>query len=236
MEDMNVILSLNEYSIYKNDNYFLCVPNDEHQFYHVFMGFSLKELNSLSSEELFMEIRKISDSIYAVYKNSVYVLPIIDTTILEEVASENDDRGYNRILKNIIQPITLSVYSKLMMRNVRVSQIIKMIKQNDADKKIVGWMSLKLGDNFIKEITFEDDAVNTTTPLEVTSDVNYSTSSKVISIDYQENDIWIKKEEEKISESLKPAFSPGFSSLKFMILVLTVSLVLGVILGYLILK
>ena len=235
MEDLNVILTLNEYSIYKNNNYYLCVPNAEHHFYHVFMGFSLRNLDSLSHEKLIIEIRKISDSIFAVYKNSVYVLPIMDPVVLEEVTSENDDRGYNRILKNIIQPITLSVYAKLMRKNVRVSQIVKMIKQNDADKKLVGWMSLKLGDRFIKEITFEDD-MNVTIPTEIMSDTNHSELAKDISVDYQEDNIWLKKEEERISESLKPAFSPGFSSLRFMILVLTISLAFGVILGYLILK
>lgn len=235
MEDMSVVLTLNEYSIYKNDNYYLCVPNTEHHFYHVFMGFSLRDLDNLSYEKLIIEIRKISDSIFAVYKNSVYVLPIINPTILEEVTSENDDRGYNRILKNIIQPITLDVYSKLMRKNVRVSQVIKMIKQNDADKKLVGWVSLKLGDHFIKEITFEDDAT-VTIPTEVMANVNHSQLAKDISVDYQEDNIWIKKEEEKISESLKPAFSPGYSNLSFMVMILIVSLIFGVILGYLILK
>ena len=236
MEDMNIVLSLNEYSVYKNNKYFICVPNVEHRFYHVFLGFSLKDLENLSHEKLVIEIRKISDSIFSVYKNSVYVLPIIEPTLLKEIASENDDYGYNKILKNIIQPITLSVYSMLMKKNAIVSQIIKMIKQNDIDKKIVNWMSLKLGDNFIKEISYEESEMFSTIPVEIYDNSNSTIDTKDVSIDYQEDSIWIKKEEDKISDSLKPAFSPGFSNLSFMIMILVISSVFGIILGYLILK
>lgn len=232
MGEMNVILSLNDYSIYANDNYYLCVPNGNHNFYHVFMGFSMENLTWLMHEDLLMEIRKISDSIYAVYKNAVYVLPVIEPSLLEEVTKENDDRGYNQILKNIIQPITLSVYGKLVSQNKRVSQIIKMIKQNDTDKKLVGWLSMKLGNDFIKEITFENN-VDTS---EVYEDISNDMAEEVITIDYQFDDIWVKKEENKITETLKPAYSPGFSALKFLLMVLGIFLVLGAFIGYLIIK
>ena len=236
MDNMDVILSLNEYSIYRNDNYYLCVPNIEQRFYHVFIGFSLKDLNNLSHEKRIIEIRKISDSIFAAYKNCVYILPIIEPAFLEEITSENDDRGYNKFLKNNIQPITLSVYTILMKKNARVSQIIKMIKQNDIDTKLVNWLSLKLGDTFIKEITFEGNEVFTTIPTEVIKDINSNVISEDISIDYQVDNIWNKNEEEKISNSLKPAFSPGFSNMKFIILVLSVASIFGGIITYLILK
>jgi len=236
MGDMNIILSLDEYSIYVSDNYYLCIPNVNTDFYHVFMGFSQKNLTVLSQEELLMEIRRISDSINAVYKNAVYVLPIIDPTILKDATDENDDREYNKILKNIIQPITLSVYSKLVSQNKRVSQIIKMIKQTDVDKKLVGWLSMKLGNNFIKEITFENNEEETSVSTAIDEDINHLEKAKLISIDYQVDDIWIKKQEESISSSLKPAYSPGFSALKFLLMVLVVALVLGAILGYMIIK
>jgi len=232
MGEMNVILSLNEYSIYANDNYYLCVPNENHNFYHVFMGFSVENLTWLKHEDLLMEIRKISDSIYAVYKNAVYVLPVIEPSLLKAIAKENDDRGYNQILKNIIQPITLSVYGKLVSQNKRVSQIIKMIKQNDTDKKLVGWLSMKLGNDFIKEITFENN-VDTS---EVYEDISSDVVEEIVTIDYQIDDIWVKKEENKITETLKPAYSPGFSALKFLLMVLGMFLVLGAFIAYLIIK
>ena len=233
MGDMDIILSLNEYSIYKNDNYYLCIPNEDMNFYHVFMGFSTLELPTLSREELLMEIRKISDSIYAVYKNSVYVLPVIKTSVLEEATLENDDRAYNNVLQNYIQPITLSLYSYLVSKNKRVSQIIKLIKQNDMDKKLVAWISLKLGNDFVKEITFEN---NEQIPQENTDDIKSQDIISSISIDYQDEEIWVQQEEDKIMDSLKPATSPGFGNLQFMLMVLTISSVFGAIIAYLIIK
>lgn len=233
MGDMDIILSLNEYSIYKNDNYYLCIPNEDMNFYHVFMGFSSLELTSISQEELLMEIRKISDSIYAVYKNSVYVLPIIKTSILEEATLENDDRSYNKVLQSYIQPITLSVYSYLVSKNKRVSQIIKLIKQNDMDKKLMAWISLKLGSDFVKEITFENNVQVTPENVEESKTQDIISS---IAIDYQDDEIWVQQEEDKISDSLKPAMSPGFGNLQFILMVLTISSVFGAILAYLIIK
>lgn len=235
MENMNIILSLDGYSIYENDNYYLCIPNENCSFYHVFMGFSLKDLNNISREDLFMEIRKISDSIHAVYKNAIYILPIIKPSFLKDASIENDDREYNRILKNFIQPITLSVYSKLVAQNKRISQIIKMIKQNDVDKKFIGWLSMKLGNDFIKEITFDEQADNDNQK-DNDYDILSNSKTEIMSIDYQIDDIWIKKQEDSISETLKPAVSPGFSAMKFLLMVLSIFLVLGSIIGYLIIK
>ena len=231
MEDMNVILSLDKYSIYMNDNYYLCFPNGNNNFYHVFISFSTTNLTKLSNEELILEIRRISDSIYSIYNNVVYIIPIIEPSILEEVSSENDDRGYNKLLKKYIQPVTLSVYGKLISKNYYVSQIIKMIKQNDVDTKIVGWLSMKFGSEFVKEIVFENKIYDAE---EVENDVKINTET--ISIEYQTDDIWLKKEEDKIADTLKPAVSPGFSALRFLIMTLSISLVLGGIIGYLILK
>jgi hypothetical protein len=138
MKDMNLIFSLNDYSIYKNEKYFLCIPNEPNNYYHIFMGFSNKDLKNIPEEELIKEIRLIGDSVNVAYKNGIYVLPIIPPKQLEEAASENDDRLYNKILNNIIQPITYSIYSQLATQKMRVSHTIKMIKQNDIDTKLVG--------------------------------------------------------------------------------------------------
>ena len=59
---------------------------------------------------------------------------------------------------------------------------------------------------------------------------------EIVTIDYQIDDIWVKKEENKITETLKPAYSPGFSALKFLLMVLGMFLVLGAFIGYLIIK
>ena len=163
-------------------------------------------------------------------------MPIIEPSLLITTTDENDDRGYNKLLKNIIQPITISVYSKLVSQNKSVSQIIKMIKQNDMDKKLVGWLSMKLGSNFVKEIMFENNDEITVVAVYEENDNKNKLNDSIMAVDYMTDDIWQKKQEETISSTLKAAYSPGFSALKFLLMVLTISLVLGAILGYMIFR
>ena len=109
-----------------------------------------------------------------------------------------------------------------------------MIKQNDIDKKLVGWLSMKLGNEFIKEILFEINEEVSTVPVNILEDVFHTSNAQTIFIDYKDN--VHDKDDNYISDTLKPAFSPGFSKLGFIIMVLTISLILGIILGYMILK
>lgn len=227
MKEMNLILSLDNYSIFQFNNYYLCMPKEDSNFYHVFMGFSDKDLPNLQKDELIKEIRKIGDSINIAYKNGIYVLPIILPKKLKEAATENDDRSYNKILNNIIQPITYEVYSLLSSKKLRVSQTIKMIKQNDIDKKLVNWISLKLGSTFIKEITFEE-APKETIKKEIET-ITHNESS--IFLDYEVN-----KNEIYIEDSLKAATSPGFGSLGLIIMILSISSVFIGAIAYMIIK
>ncbi len=229
---MNIIASLDNYLICSNKNYYLCIPKEECDFYHVFMSFSMLELKKLSEEELVYEIRKIADSVNATYKNGICVIPIIKPSILKEAANENDDKLYNDILNKYIHPITSDIYSKFQNYNMSVSQTIKMIKQNDIDTKLVGWLSLKLGSDFIKEILFETPKEESDNAVELMESMFKANGNSLIFVDYyNKND-----NESYISDTLKPAFSPGFSKLGFILMVLGISLVFGVILGYMILK
>lgn len=232
MKDLNIILLLKNYTIYKANTYYICIPAYNCNFYHIFMGFSQKDLNNLAEEELIQEIRKISDSINYSYPNGIYVLPIISSKLYQEATKENDDRLYNKLLNNIIQPITFNIYSLLSSQNMRVSQTIKMIKQNDEDNKFVGWLSIKLGNAFIKEITF-DNNTNPIEPKDIIKITTYNDSD--IFIDYDKRDE-SNKHEIYIRDDLKPAISPGFGSLGFIIMILSISSVFIGAIIYMILK
>lgn len=229
MKKMDIVLSLDNYTIYRNNQYFLCIPKEYNSFYHVFMSFPTKDLHNLNEEELIKEIRKIADSINAIYKNGIYVLPIIPLIHLIEAANENDDKEYNKILNNIIQPITYDIYKMFSSPQTKVSQIIKMIKQNDIDTKLIGWLSMKLSNNFIKEITFEENNQEETYNIEIPT-TNHTPSS--IFLEYAETN----KEEKYIADSLKPATSPGFGSIGFVIMIISIFIVLGGAIIYMIIK
>lgn len=227
MKDMNLVISLDKYSIYNNNKYYLCMPKEDSNFYHVFMSFSEKDLPTLSKEELLKEISFIANAINNAYKNGIYVLPIIPPEKLKEATNENDDKSYNKILNNFIQPITYEIYNLLSSKQLRVSQTIKMIKKNDIDIKLISWISLKLGNVFIKEINF----INTPNePIykEIES-TTYNNSS--IFLDYEVN-----KNEIYIDDSLKAATSPGYGSLGLIIMILSISSVFIGAIIYMIIK
>ena len=229
MNNMELILSLDNYTIYKSNNYYICIPKSKSIHYHIFISFSMKNLNTLPQNELIKEIRKVSDSINYTYKNGIYILPIVDPKILKEATIENDDRLYNKILNNIILPITNEVYQILTKQNIKINQTINMIKQNDIDKKLIGWISLKLGNNFIKEITFDNK--QKTNPKDIYMDTITHSSSLIFVNNFETN-----KTNLNIDNSLKPAFSSGFSNITFIILVLSIFSVFGIIIAYMIIK
>lgn len=231
MSDMKIVLSLTNYTIYQNNNYYICLPNKYCTFYHLFMGFSFKDLNKLSEEELIKEIRLIGDSVNVAYPNGIYVLPIINPDLLIEATNENDDRLYNKILNKKIQPITHEVYSLFSNRNTQVSPVIKMIKQNNMDTKLIGWIYLKLGSVFVKEILFD----NTPPEVEVQKEVE-NTIHEEETIFLDSNEYLTSNDEVYIKDSLKAAVSPGFGSIGSILFILSISIVLGSIIMYMILK
>ena len=176
------------------------------------------------------EIREISDSINASYKNGIYILPILPISKLEEATNENEDRSYNKILNNIIQPITYEAYNLFTKNNFNISHTINMIIQNDNDKKIIDWLSIKLGPNFIKKITYDKNNYYQENNNTITT--NYDNSN--IFLDY-EKDI-TKNKEEPVNDVLKAATSPGFGRLSAIIMLTSIfSIFCGIIL-YMILK
>lgn len=230
MDNMKIVLALENYSIYFFDTYYLCVPNNNSNFYHLFISFTSLDLKSLDEETVYKEIRKIGDSLSAVYSNFIYVLPVIKPEFLKEASLENDDKLYNKLLKKYIQPITSQVYNNFKLKKKYISPIIKFIKQNDVDKKIIDWISLKLGYDYVREIVFEENVS------EQPKEEYINSPKEIITTDHKIDDIWIKKQENTISDTLKPAYSFGFSSLGFMLMILGIFLVLGTVIGYMIIK
>ena len=225
-----ITLTLERYTIYKNDRYYLCISNDIVDNYQLYIGFSPIELDYLSKDELVTEIRKISDLVMAKSNNNVYILPIISPSILEQVANENDDRSYAKFMKQVIQPITSDIYNKFVSKKKKVNQMINMIKQNDSERKFIWWLSIKLGNKFIKEVEYSSL---------IRKEIIKEENKKVVIQDYgYEIDAPKDKDLNKIKDKniKKSSVSYGFSNIFFIIMVLTISLGIGIGFCYLLIK
>ena len=147
-----------QYTIYKckdtnSRGYYLCIPNKRFDEYKMYIGFATKDYKVADDSEIISEISNVSDFVFSINDNGVYVLPDVSFEDLEQASSENDDRLYNRIVNDTIQPIIREVY---LFLNDKVNERIALIKQNDSDSKLAGWMAIKYGGRFIEEVSVTD--------------------------------------------------------------------------------
>ena len=259
-----LIANLESYSIYKayNDkagDYYLCVPNNNIVSCQIFLGFNDMELDNLSNDEIISMINDINSMIMNINNNSMYVIPNISLSILKQATLENDDRMYLDILNNKIQPITSDVYNMLIKNGIntkKINQVIQIIEKSDHDKKLGGWLSMKLGDNYINELDYQKlkeasmnkDNQNTSYSIPITDEPvdnidntminNDNQSIAPINREYENVDSIDKTKSNQLVRKLtkQSDTSKGFSNIKFIVLVLLLSLVVGISIGYIIMK
>lgn len=263
-----LIANLDNYSIYKSyinekDSYYLCIPTGNINKCQIVLGFSDKELNTLSHDEIIFKIKEVYDIVYSLNNDSIYAVPNIKENELKDAVIENDDRLYDSILNNRIHPITIDIYNMLVKNNIKkqnINQVIHIIRRTDSDKKIAAWLSMRLGDHYIKEIDYDEllakyklkednsrieissiisnNGVNIPIIDESNLDDTTDNSLEIAPVNHTyENDQVEKKDNKLVRRLTKPVDkSPGFSSFKFIITTLLISLVAGLSISYLLIK
>ena len=231
-----LFLSLSNYSIYKNGNYYICVSNKMINNYQMFIGFTGKDLASLGNVDIVDEIKKVSNLLFSRSDDIIYVLPVLNPLELERAASINDDREYNRILEKIL-PITNDVYQKFMSMGKRINDVIGMIRQTDVDQKIIHWIDMKLmavaHKDCIQEVDF-NNLVNyrnmelfSQMPNQPFYDGNADSGGPSMNQDY--SGLSNEKQNVLVKKLVKPKHTPtGFSSMKFIVMILSILFLFGV--------
>lgn len=273
-----LIASLENYSIYKSyindiDSYYLCVPNGIIGKCQIVLGFSDKNLDALSDDVVINKISEVNDIIYGLNNDSIYVVANIDEVMFKNAVLENDNRLYENILNNCIHPITQNIYNILVKNGIKkrnINQVISVIKKNDGDKKFAGWLSMRLGDNFINEIDYseliskyrikeessmvdvvviENYNIDSLPNGDISDDIDMSVMEndsykmvnndhKISPINHSYDNVEIKENEKHLVKKLtKPVDkSLGFSSFKFIIVFMTIFMIIGISIGYLLIK
>lgn len=258
-----IIATFDSYVIYKytNENigsYYLCKPTGKVLEYTMFLGFPNGELREISNEEIIDDIKKVADAVVSLNSNGIYLLPIIPYNELVDASLENDFRtdrfgnvNYNsgmfaRIYENKVKPITMDVYRLL---DGKINRKISMIKKDKPDRMFIHWMVMdytnKYGNNaseLLEEIEYRD-LVNTNKQKPLFSNefmgippTSTDTSEGGIAPVNHEFDN-INSMSNAYTKVLKPkSSSSGFSNINFIIITLLLSLVVGVSIGYLLMK
>lgn len=247
----------NGYSIYQYDSeylgvYFLCIPDNQVDNYELFIGFPKKDLKELPKDEVIEEIKGINDMVYSLNNNAIYALPSIDVTELEEAALENDNkRSYNQLFRKV-QSMTVDINKKISSINNHeqsINQVITIIKQTESDSKFIQWLEMNMP-NFIHGITLSElrnhyYANNQPEKVDgpvlekeeimdipVEKEINYEVLNK------EENDQSKDNTNNKVRKLVpqKKNNNFGFSNMSFILMVLTISLLVGISIGYLIIR
>lgn len=247
-----LIASLENYSIYKsyvNDDisYYLCVPNGSMSKCQIVLGFASESLDSLSQDELIAKISEINDMVFNLNNESIYAIPNIDELEFKNAVLENDNRLYENILNNKIHPITQDIYNMLIKNGIKkknISQVISVIKKTDDDKKFTFWLSMRLGDNYINEIDYKELLDKYNLKINDSQIIINDSSDEIVNSsgiapinrDYENTQV-IEKENRLVKKLTKPVDkSPGFSSFKFIIVFMIITIILGISISYLLVK
>lgn len=259
MEEL--IAVLDNYTIYrvsdgKLGNYYLSVSNGNISKCQIYLGFTDKQTEILSKEEIVAMISEVNEIIQRENSDSIYIVPNIPQSLLEEATNENDNFMYTEILEQRIHPIILDVINNILVKNgvnvENINQVIKVIERNDQDKKLGGWLTThpQIG-SFVEEIDYnklkEKDMMNNGNEVkkndleENNAHENQSVlSSGIAPVNHQYDEInYGSKSNQKTLKRTPPKsnnVSSGFSNFKFIIMTLLLSLVVGVSIGYLLIK
>ena len=132
------------YELYSNMAipYHLYIPNNDYQEVNLYIGFPTNNRINSTKKDIINEVISVTDNISENNKNNIYVLLEIDFEKLKEAATENDDKLYNELLKNI-SSITSDVFKKIAINN-KINQTITAVKQTSFDTKFINWLEIKL--------------------------------------------------------------------------------------------
>ena len=225
----------NDYSIYElkaNDSltYYLSMPNKDINTCQIYLGFPTLEMSILDKEQEIAEISRLSDIIHKINPNGLYLFCNLPYGELHEASNDNDNRLYT-ILLNKLHLITKDLYDTVSINNnVTINPQIYGIKQNNDDTKFIDWLEIQLN-GFINGVTYKSLAKSYKKEITSQDDGNSDLGTKTMDGNIN------TKSSGKAKKLVKPNTSrKGFSSFPFILLILSISLVLGISFAYLLIK
>ena len=244
----DIIFTIDNYSIYQNKGYYVCISNFEVNKYQMFIGFSDKDLGLNSNQTIVDEIRRVSDLLFSRSKDGIYVVPVINPYELERVASINENKVYDEFVNRYILPVTNDINKNFSANNKQLIDVIGFIKQNDIDKKIIDGIDMsvtyeimsktgQVSKDFIKAVDIEvlkrSNGIAEVDFLQTDDNVfTEDTSFSIAPVKHEYEQETLSKENVYVRKLVKQKNGlPGFSSMGFIIMIIGVSslLITGII-------
>jgi len=146
--------------------YFACVPNNIKSSVDIYVDLNAKGdvdlykdvRDPLKQQELMTKLNEVNKMINGLNKTGIYVLPSIDTTLIQKNLDGNPKiNDYNTVFK-LITNCTKEVSQKLNdVSNGKqtINQMIKIVEKNESDKEFVKWLKEQFP-LYVDGITLED--------------------------------------------------------------------------------
>ena len=238
----------NLYHMYFEDfsELIIALPNKDFNQYKLLLYFTDKKYKSenIDTDELVAQnLSDKLDKIYATSANAICIVPTILKKEFDEVIAENDDRLYKRLIKNLDKVVNYAYWSiknnLIFEDTMNVDEHVYIVKQDDEDIKLFWWLELQ-GNKKYKQITLEETKVKET-PVETPPVVK----EEAPTVEFLQEEPTVTKGPPPRRQTMrktrsKPSgdgvHSTGYSNMAFIILVLTISMLMGIGLAVLILK
>lgn len=218
--------------------FIISTPNNDFNKYKILIYFdnlNFKAENVDIDELITGRLVKKMDKIYREIPNSICVIPTISKKEFNEINEENDNKPYNKLLKDLDKVVTYAYWSiknnLIFEDTMNVDPQIGIIRQSEEDIKFIWWLELQ-GNKKYKQVEIaspnkkeiiEDNTTLENTPITQTTEVKSPPSRR-----------------QAMKRTRKPKgdgiHSTGYSNMAFIVLVLTISMLMGIGLAVLILK
>lgn len=239
----DIIFTSDNYSIYQNKGYYMCLSNQDVSDYQMFISFSGKDLGLASNQTIVDEIKKISELLFLRTNDAIYVVPVINPNELERVASINEDKEYDKFLRKYILPITIDIKEKITANDKHINDLIGIIKQRDIDKKIIAGIDMVIAKeivrntgslenvNYIREVDVDVlkkmNGINDVEFVETNDNIFHEQPTSIAPVIQQQDLPTQSKEMVKVRKLVKPNNGlPGFSNMNFIIMIIGISTLL----------
>jgi len=216
------------YEIYTNNglNYYMCLPNEETFDLQMVIDFP----ETTVEDEKLESALKICDTLYDSRVNYIYLLTDVTTNDVASASMENDDRAF-RILFEELCKYTIHA-NEILKKTVdaNISQVIQVVTQTDNDGKFMDWLDVTYPDYFKKmdlsklvkfDLNLNDDDSWTTRGGPTNGGSSMENTNNL-------NKPKVKK--------LMPPNKHGYLNITFAIVVISLALVFGIGLAWLLIK
>ena len=224
--------------------FIMTTPKKDSKKYKIIIYFNNINFKSENIDPGDLITPKISTNIAKIYEdnpNAICIIPSMSKREFNDILAENDDRSYKRLLDQLDKTINYAYWSikenLIFTDTLDIEERINIVKQSEEDVKFFWWLELnkaKTNQKIYQQITIEKPQMELFIP-------GVADNKKEVPVETKQEEVKTLPRRQTMTRTKKRPkgdgiHSTGYSNMAFMIMVLSISLLMGLGLAILILK